>query len=165
MRDPAFRTMPILLPAAERREHPDCPASVPWSMFMPHAERRAMRNHDQPLGVLARRGGLHPKELWAILTDQRWADVAGITTRQAIDAIVARLGGGLPLPIHGTRSPPGCADETVGSRSGPPWFWWAVHNLIAHPAGEVLHWIGLGRLGGRLHDATIPRHVRGEGRG
>lgn len=53
----------------------------------------------------------------------------------------------------------------VGCRSGPAWFWWAVHNLIAHPASEVLYWIGLGRLGFWFHDATIPKHEQGTGRG
>jgi hypothetical protein len=33
---------------------------------------------------------------------------------------------------------------------------WAVHNLIAHPLGELLYWVGLGKLANRLHDVTIP---------
>jgi hypothetical protein len=42
---------------------------------------------------------------------------------------------------------------------------WAVHNLIAHPVSEVLYWVGLGRLGNRLHDASVPKHTKGTGRG
>jgi hypothetical protein len=33
---------------------------------------------------------------------------------------------------------------------------WALHNLLAHPAMQVLAWAGYGRLGVRLHDATTP---------
>jgi len=43
-----------------------------------------------------------------------------------------------------------------GKRNGPSWFWWAVHNLIAHPGCEVLHWVRLGALGDWLHDETVP---------
>jgi len=39
---------------------------------------------------------------------------------------------------------------------------WAVHNLVAHPLMQVLAWLGQGKLGVRLHDATTPR-PRGEG--
>lgn len=42
---------------------------------------------------------------------------------------------------------------------------WPAHNLVAHPASELLHWLGLGRLGNRLHDATLPEHELGTGRG
>jgi len=44
-------------------------------------------------------------------------------------------------------------------------FRWTLHNLVAHPLSEVLFQVGLGDLGNRLHDATIPDHVAGEGRG
>lgn len=42
---------------------------------------------------------------------------------------------------------------------------WAAHNLIAHPLSEVLYWVGLQNLGNRLHDATVPKHKKGTGRG
>lgn len=49
---------------------------------------------------------------------------------------------------------------------------WAVHNLIAHPVSEIMHWLavipGLGflrDLGLKFHDKTVPRHVPGTGRG
>lgn len=44
-------------------------------------------------------------------------------------------------------------------------FGWMMHNLVAHPISEVLHWFGLGDVGNRLHDATVPRHEPGTGRG
>lgn len=33
---------------------------------------------------------------------------------------------------------------------------WAVHNLVAHPLMQMLAFAGYGKLGVRLHDATIP---------
>ncbi len=36
-------------------------------------------------------------------------------------------------------------------------FGWMIHNLVAHPISEVLHWFGLTKVGDRLHDATVPR--------
>jgi len=54
----------------------------------------------------------------------------------------------------------------VGHRAGSPAFWWAVHNLFAHPASELLYWVGLGRIGDWLHEQTIPIHnPKSEGRG
>lgn len=34
---------------------------------------------------------------------------------------------------------------------------WAFHNLVAHPAMQLLAFAGHAKLGVRLHDATIPR--------
>lgn len=34
---------------------------------------------------------------------------------------------------------------------------WAFHNLVAHPAMQVLTWLGRRDLGLRVHDATVPR--------
>jgi len=42
---------------------------------------------------------------------------------------------------------------------------WAIHNLFAHPVGEILYWLGLENWGNWLHDATIPNHIKGTGRG
>jgi hypothetical protein len=47
----------------------------------------------------------------------------------------------------------------------PTRFQWTLHNLVAHPLGELLYQLGLGDLGDRLHDATIPDHAPGTGRG
>ncbi len=40
---------------------------------------------------------------------------------------------------------------------------WTLHNLVAHPLSELLYQIGLGNLGNRLHDWTVPAHVGGRG--
>jgi hypothetical protein len=44
-------------------------------------------------------------------------------------------------------------------------FQWTLHNLVAHPVGEILYQLGFENLNNRLHDATIPTHVKGSGRG
>lgn len=36
---------------------------------------------------------------------------------------------------------------------------WAFHNLVAHPAMQILTWFGCRDLGLRVHDATVPRPV------
>lgn len=42
---------------------------------------------------------------------------------------------------------------------------WTCHNLVAHPVSEILYQIGKGDLGNRIHDATVPSHIKGQGRG
>ena len=42
---------------------------------------------------------------------------------------------------------------------------WTLHNLIGHPLSEVLWLLGFEELSNKVHDLTIPLHVRGEGRG
>lgn len=44
-------------------------------------------------------------------------------------------------------------------------FKWTLHNLVAHPLSEVLFQVGLVELGNRIHDATVPVHEPGTGRG
>ena len=38
---------------------------------------------------------------------------------------------------------------------------WAVHNILAHPAMEVLLWVKLDKLGQRIHNITMP-NTRGK---
>lgn len=42
---------------------------------------------------------------------------------------------------------------------------WAIHNVLAHPLSEIFYLLGYNNLGNKIHDATIPFHKRGEGRG
>jgi hypothetical protein len=42
--------------------------------------------------------------------------------------------------------------------------WW-IHNLLAHPLSEVCHWLHLDAVGNAFHDATLPEHEPGTGRG
>lgn len=47
----------------------------------------------------------------------------------------------------------------------PERFQWTLHNLVAHPLGEVLYQIGLSGVANTIHDATMPHHEPGTGRG
>ena len=38
---------------------------------------------------------------------------------------------------------------------------WSLHNLIAHPASELLYQVGAQRLANAVHDETVP-HPHGE---
>lgn len=33
---------------------------------------------------------------------------------------------------------------------------WAIHNLLGHPLMQILSWLGLPRLGIKIHDITTP---------
>jgi hypothetical protein len=42
-------------------------------------------------------------------------------------------------------------------------FWWFIHNMIAHPLGQIFHMIGwiippVQKLDGWIHDWTVPIH-------
>jgi hypothetical protein len=70
-----------------------CPREVPLRLVAQH-ERQAMRNHGgQSLAELARRGGLAPCELVAVLEDRPWVhmDIGG-GVRTLLDNL-ERLGG------------------------------------------------------------------------
>lgn len=47
----------------------------------------------------------------------------------------------------------------------PERFRWTPHNLIAHPLSEVLWLLGFERASNWMHDATVPDHEPGTGRG
>jgi hypothetical protein len=36
---------------------------------------------------------------------------------------------------------------------------WAIHNLVAHPLMEILHWFGCDDWGEWLHDRTVPPEI------
>jgi hypothetical protein len=38
----------------------------------------------------------------------------------------------------------------------PERFQWTIHNLVAHPLGEVLYQLGFDNLSKRIHDSTVP---------
>lgn len=39
-------------------------------------------------------------------------------------------------------------------------FEYTIHNLIAHPLMEILHLIGLTKLGNKIHDNTLPKKTK-----
>jgi hypothetical protein len=49
------------------------------------------------------------------------------------------------------------------SRLGP--FKWSLHNLVAHPLSEIVYLVGFERAANWIHDATVPEHEPGTGRG
>lgn len=49
------------------------PVSVPWELVSGH-EAQAVTNHGQSLETLARRGGLHPVELYLVCHDKPLRD-------------------------------------------------------------------------------------------
>lgn len=54
----------------------------------------------------------------------------------------------------------------VGKRSGNKNFWWAIHNVIAHPLSELFFWLRLNQASNWIHEETIPIHDTEEsGRG
>lgn len=57
-----------LLPTTAFEGVPKLPDSIPWTLIAPH-ERQAQANHSQTLERLAERGGLSPRELWAVMHD------------------------------------------------------------------------------------------------
>lgn len=47
---------------------------------------------------------------------------------------------------------------------------WFIHNMFAHPVSEIFYWMGfifpyMRVIGNFIHDFTIPKHEKGEGRG
>lgn len=71
-------------------------------------------------------------------------------------------------PVEGAPDSGEGGEQVIGSRllaRLPRRFRWTLHNVIAHPISEALYQIGFGRYGDKLHDATIPEHRAGTGRG
>jgi hypothetical protein len=69
-----WQGLPPHIRALERLK---CPRSVPWELLAPH-EDQAIRNHHQDLENLARRGGLSPAEMVAVLIGKNLGYVAGL---------------------------------------------------------------------------------------
>lgn len=67
------RRFPVLFPPEHKRGWAEAlvPESVPWDIVAPH-ERQAGLNHRQTLDRLAERGGLDPRELYAVMHDEPW---------------------------------------------------------------------------------------------
>jgi hypothetical protein len=47
----------------------------------------------------------------------------------------------------------------------PNRFKWTIHNVVAHPLSEILYQLGAEEVGNKIHDATVPDHWKGDGRG
>lgn len=60
---------PVLMDHAERLSFPAAPKSIPWGVLRWHGAQ-VLANHEQSLEELARRGGLHPSEMYLVLHDR-----------------------------------------------------------------------------------------------
>lgn len=89
--DRGERAFPVL----GHRCYPAAPISIPWRLLTPH-EAQAKRNHGgQDLETLARRGGLSPGELVAVLEDRRYHVMPPAAAVQVLrDIVRARRGVG-----------------------------------------------------------------------
>lgn len=36
---------------------------------------------------------------------------------------------------------------------------WAIHNLLGHPLMQIFSWLGLTKLGLKIHDKTVPNPI------
>jgi hypothetical protein len=88
-----FERFPILYRFSEEREAAQhgWPISVPLRLLAPH-EAQAARNHSQTLRRLAQRGGLHPVEILAVISDKDYRHFEHMTTAAAIQEIMRRGG-------------------------------------------------------------------------
>ena len=57
--------------------------SVPWDFIQSH-EQQAIRNHSQNLETLARRGGLDPREMLAVIENQHYRNYINRDLRETI---------------------------------------------------------------------------------
>lgn len=80
-----MKHFPLLLSYPIAADHP---RSVPWAFVSPH-EKKAMANHGgQTLQRLAERGGLSPRELYAVIHDLPWRQLDGVSDEQIHDWLI-----------------------------------------------------------------------------
>jgi hypothetical protein len=80
------------------------------------------------------------------------------------------LQAGLGVLLAGAELPRGGGTLSAGCRFAvsllPRRLQWAPHNIIAHPVSELIFIVtGNEHVGNAIHDATLPFHKEGEGRG
>lgn len=52
-----------------------------------------------------------------------------------------------------------CPDALEGKRMKFIRNSWAIHNLIGHPLMQIFSWLGLPKLGIKIHDGTVPNPI------
>jgi len=65
----------IIKDSRNDKRFPEYPSSIPWDLIAPHKERADI-NHSQSLETLHRRGGLDIVELYAVLSNKSFRDLA-----------------------------------------------------------------------------------------
>jgi hypothetical protein len=65
------RMFPVNIDYVYRKKHEDCPSGIPWHVIKEY-EEQAIKNHTQTLNGLAKRGGLSPTEIYAVMHNRKW---------------------------------------------------------------------------------------------
>lgn len=73
----------------ERAQYDDCPKSIPWGVIAPHDSQAQINHGGQTLERLAKRGGLSPDELVAVMEDRKWRPM---NMRDAVDRLKQLIG-------------------------------------------------------------------------
>jgi hypothetical protein len=55
-----------------------------------------------------------------------------------------------------------CPSALEGERGKYARHAWAIHNLLGHPLMQIFSWLGLPRLGIKIHDTTTPFPINKE---
>ena len=79
-----------ILPSAMKGK---APMSVPWGFVEPHRVQATSNHGGQTIERLAHRGGLSPRELYAVITDQKFRDVPSMSEERAWQLVQALLKG------------------------------------------------------------------------
>lgn len=52
-----------------------------------------------------------------------------------------------------------CPEALEGERAKYHRHAWAIHNIFGHPLMQLFSWLGLTKLGLKIHDATVPNPI------
>jgi hypothetical protein len=52
-----------------------------------------------------------------------------------------------------------CPEALEGERAKYHRHAWAIHNIFGHPLMQLCSWLGLTKLGLKIHDATVPNPI------
>lgn len=80
--------MRLMIDRGPRSQYKDCPEYVDLGDDLASLEIQAQKNHYQSLSMLNSRGGLCPRELYAIMHGVRWPKVKAMSLRKAVDWVI-----------------------------------------------------------------------------
>jgi hypothetical protein len=52
-----------------------------------------------------------------------------------------------------------CPEALEGEQAKYKRHAWAIHNLLGHPLMQVFSWLGLSKVGIKIHDITVPNPI------
>jgi hypothetical protein len=64
---------PVIVPLKGSMFNENCPQWIDWAKIAPF-EKQALENHSQTLLRLSQRGGLSPREIYAVMKWRGWKD-------------------------------------------------------------------------------------------